>query len=240
MSYDCRMKVYVAARFNGDENRNELKKLCAAVKAANMKDFCFVRDVTEKFDDPKDLWSRVYDELNACDALLVDVSDLPAGGRLVEVGMAYAMRKRVFVIVRRGVNYKPLFDGIASTIIEYENYKDITSGLKKYADNTSFDVTDKTMLFGIMVFIGLAGAWGLAQYFIPLGFGWLLFYWWGVRRFMPSMKIFDRVAIYIPLTALWLVGTAMLYSIHEWLGWSWALMFWFVVLAVLKKLKFTL
>lgn len=125
------MKLYVAARFNGSENNSDIERLCAAVRSAGMEDYCFVRDV-EKIDDQKELFAKAYQEIAACDAFLIDVSDSPSGGRVVEAGIAYALKKPVFVIVKNGIEYKELYDGISTAVIHYDQYDDISESLAEY------------------------------------------------------------------------------------------------------------
>ena len=126
------MKVYVTARFKGVENKDEIEALCAAVRAAGMEDFCFVRDIEHyqhTFSDVRELWRQSLACINACDALLIDVSDEPTGGRVVEAGIAYGLGKPVYVIAQIGVAYKGLFDGVSSRVIIYETLDDVTEAL---------------------------------------------------------------------------------------------------------------
>ncbi len=128
------MKIYITARFKGDENKADIERLCQAVRGAGIQDFCFVRDVEnyqKTFDNPADLWERSLVEIKNCDALLIDVSDAPSGGRVVEAGIAYALGLPVFVIARTGVPYKEVFKGISATVIIYDEYSDITERLTK-------------------------------------------------------------------------------------------------------------
>ena len=130
------MKVYVTTRFKGsNENKQEIEHLCFAVHDAGMQDFSFIRDVEnyqKVFDDPKDLWSRSLEEIEKCEALLIDVSDHPSGGRVIEVGIAYALHKPVFVVVKNGMEYKDVYNGVAALVIRYDSYQDITDALKEY------------------------------------------------------------------------------------------------------------
>jgi nucleoside 2-deoxyribosyltransferase len=130
------MKTMIVARYKGIENKEEIEALCAAVKSAGMEDRCFIRDIEnyEKvYDDPKDLWASALKEISACDALLIDVSDQPTGGRVVEAGIAYGQGKPIFVIVKNGISYKEVFDGIATVVIRYDEFSDIVAALSKYA-----------------------------------------------------------------------------------------------------------
>lgn len=129
------MKLCITTRFaTAAEAKEDIEVLCRAVRNAGMEDFVFVRDVEHYqhvFDDPKELWQRAKQEVLACDALLVDVSDKPTGGRVVECGIAFALDKPIFVIAKRGTEYKQMFDGIAAKVIFYDTYADITMPLRE-------------------------------------------------------------------------------------------------------------
>ena len=129
------MKIYITSRFKGSsENKDEIEKLCSAVRDAGMEDFHFIRDVENYqpnyFKSQKELWATALKNLTECDALLIDISDSPSGGRLVEAGMAYSLNKPVYVIVKNGVEYKDFYDGIATSIFKYDEIGDITKQLK--------------------------------------------------------------------------------------------------------------
>ena len=129
------MKIYITSRFKGSsENKAEIEKLCSAVRDAGMEDFHFIRDIEHYqptfFNNQKDLWSAALKHLIECDALLIDISNSPGGGRLVEVGMAYSLNKPIYVIVKNGVEYKDFYNGIATSIFKYDEIEDITEQLK--------------------------------------------------------------------------------------------------------------
>lgn len=237
------MKVYITGNFTGTERKQKIEALSVAVREAKMDDFCFLRDVQQykrTFTNAKAKWAKVYDELAASDLLLVDVADGANSRRAVECGMALALKKPIVITIQRGMPHKKLFDDLASTVIEYDSYKDITQPLKRYDKQRNFNVTDQTMLFALLVFFGGASAWVLAQVFIPLGLLWPIVYWWAIRKLFPAVRAFDRVAIYIPLAALWLGGIMLFNQIASYLAWGWAIGFWFAALIILQKLKFSL
>ena len=131
------MKTYIAARFKGAENKPEIESLCAAVRASGLEDFCFIRDVEnyeKTFDNPQKLWDRTLQKMNACDAFVIDVSDRPTGGRVIEAGIAYALKQPIFVLVKSGTSYKEIYDGIATLVITYDSYNDIIEPLKNYLE----------------------------------------------------------------------------------------------------------
>ena len=131
------MKIYVTARFKGEANKTEIEKLCLAVRDSGMEDFCFIRDVEnyqKTFNNPNDLWERSLFEIKSCDALLIDVSDVPTGGRVIEAGIAYALGLPVFVIAKTGLPCKDIFVGIATEVIFYDEYTGITPPLVKFLE----------------------------------------------------------------------------------------------------------
>jgi nucleoside 2-deoxyribosyltransferase len=135
------MKVYITSRFKGSlENKADIDKLCSVVRNAGMEDFHFIRDIEhyqpDFFKDKKQLWVSALKHLAECDALLIDISDSPSGGRLVEAGMAYSLNKPIYVIVKNGVEYKDFYDGIATSVIKYDEIGDITKQLKFFMKHT--------------------------------------------------------------------------------------------------------
>jgi len=237
------MKVYVATRFKGAENRHEVEALCEAVHKAGLHDVNFARDIEhyeKTFDNPKQLWAKAYDEIAACDALLVDVSDHPSGGRLVEAGMAYALGKTVIVTKRRGVQHKAVFDGIARTVITYDDYHDLTRQLKRFEKDQNFNMTDKTMLLLVFLLGGGVLAYLAAQLWIPLAPIVAIVYWLVVRWLVAPLRAFDRVVIYIPLVAIWAGGWMWLNTINMTAALAWAIIFWIVALPLLQRAKFSL
>lgn len=237
------MKVYIANRYKDAGTRQELEALCDAVHDAGLKDFHFGRDIEryrDKFTDPKELWARIYDELGACDALLIDVSGHPTSSRLVEMGMAYALRKPVIVVEKEGTHHKELFYGVSAEVIKYKDLKDLTKKLKKYDTDRSFNLTDKTTLFAMFLVLGAALSWFVSQYFIPLGFIVAVVYWIIVRQAVATMRVFDRVVIYIPLAIIWVAGFLFLKPLYLPLALAWAIGFWIVILYVLRKIKLAL
>lgn len=126
------MRVYITTSF-GDA-KEDIEKLCALVKSAGFEDFCFIRDVEnykKVFDDSKTLMQRAKEEIEKSDALLIDMTDKPTG-RAVEAGMAYALGKKIIVIMRKGTQIKDTTRGIANLLVEYDKLEDITGELYKF------------------------------------------------------------------------------------------------------------
>lgn len=237
------MKVYVAASHKGTEYKQQIEELCTAVRKAGLVDFCFNRDVLRyrnAISDPKEMWSQVRDEIGACDALLVDVSGHPTSGRLVEMGIAYSLRKPVIVIERKGTHHKELFYGISSEIIKYSDYEDLAKQLKKFDSERNFNLTDRLTMFAMFLTVGAVICWEAALYFVPSALVIGVIYWLFIRHFFTAMRVFDRVVIYIPLFAAWLVGAILLRPIDMTFAVAWTIVFWAAALIVLRKIKFSL
>lgn len=129
------MKLFVAARFKGDENKIDIENLCRIVHRAGFEEFCFIRDVEkyqrDVFSDSCELMVRAKRELLECDALLIDVSDNPAGGRAIEAGIAFGHNKPV-IISKRGTQVSTPMSGIASAVIVYDEIEDIQLPLEVF------------------------------------------------------------------------------------------------------------
>lgn len=237
------MKVYIATSHKGTENKQHIEELCKAVHDAKMEDFCFIRDIQhyeDKIKDPKRLWEKIYDEIGACDALLIDVSGHPTSGRLVETGIAYALRKPVIVIERQGTHHKELFYGVSSEVIKYKNMQDLTKQLEKHDIDSRYNVTDKLTMLLLFLLPGFAIGWFFSQIFIPLGFIAAVVYWMLVRQFIAQLRTFDRLVIFIPLIVIWISGFYLLRKMYLVFALAWLILFWIVALYILKKIKLSL
>ncbi|MCX6764110.1 MAG: nucleoside 2-deoxyribosyltransferase [Candidatus Nealsonbacteria bacterium] len=126
------MRAYITSSFG--DSRETIEQLCSIVKSAGFEDFSFIRDVEnyqKVFDNPKDLMQRSKEEIQKSDALLIDMTDKPTG-RAIEAGIAYALGKKIIVIMKRGTRIKDTTKGIADKIIEYDRIKDIITELKAF------------------------------------------------------------------------------------------------------------
>ena len=127
------MKIYITAPFKGKENKEEIEKMCTAVRASGFEDFCFIRDIENYqkiFSDAHELMKSAKEEIEKCDALLIDF-DWPATGRMIELGIAYAMEKMIIVITKKDTKIKDTILGVIDKVIEYEELDDIIEPMKK-------------------------------------------------------------------------------------------------------------
>ncbi|KKQ31756.1 MAG: Nucleoside 2-deoxyribosyltransferase [Candidatus Shapirobacteria bacterium GW2011_GWE1_38_10] len=126
-------RVFITASYQGGRNRGEIEKLCLLVRQSGFEDFCFIRDVENYqhiFDDPKELMKRAFDEIQKSDWLLINMTDKPTG-RAIEMGIAFALNKKIVTIMKRGTIIKDTVRGVSQAIIEYENIEEIIPKLKE-------------------------------------------------------------------------------------------------------------
>lgn len=124
------MRIFITSSFG--DSKEEIERLCSIVKSAGFEDFSFIRDIENYqkiFNDPKELMSRAREEIEKSDALLIDMTDKPTG-RAIEAGMAYALGKKIIVIMKKDTKIKDTTRGIADVVIEYDEVEDISSQLK--------------------------------------------------------------------------------------------------------------
>ncbi len=134
------MRCYVTSRFkNAVEERDAILALCSAVKSAGYEDVSFIRDIEQfnprHFTTQQEVWTASLELLKTCDCLLIDISDHPSGGRIVEAGMAFALGLPIFVIAKQDTEFKKFYEGIATDIIHYSSYADVTSALAAHVQN---------------------------------------------------------------------------------------------------------
>jgi len=127
------MKVFITASFKEGKNKMEIEQLCSIVRNAGFEDFSFIRDVEnykKVFDNPQELMDRARTEILKCDILLFDATE-KSTGRAIEVGIAYANKKKIIVIMREGTEIKDTLRGAADKVITYKAIEDIQTDLKQ-------------------------------------------------------------------------------------------------------------
>ncbi len=125
------MRLYITATYKGHANRTDVEHLCDLVARSGWEDFCFIRDVEnwqKVFDDPRDLMQRSLETIRDSDALLLDLTHKPTG-RAYEAGIAFALGKRIILIMQRGTALKDTSRGIADAIIAYDSLEEIVEPL---------------------------------------------------------------------------------------------------------------
>jgi len=126
-------RIFITASFEGGKNREEIEKLCELVRSAGFEDFCFIRDIEHYqkiFNNPVELMKRAKEEIEKSDYLLIDMTE-KSTGRAIEVGIAYALGKKVVVIMKRGTQIKDTTRGISRAVIEYNTIDEIVDPLSQ-------------------------------------------------------------------------------------------------------------
>ena len=127
------MKAYVTASFKGTDNKKEIEYLCSLIKQSGFEDFCFIRDIEnyqKVFSDAHELMRRAKEEIAKCDVLFIEYSG-PGHGRMVELGIAYALDKKVILLTKEGTFVKETILGVVNSVIEYKKLEDISAPLSK-------------------------------------------------------------------------------------------------------------
>lgn len=127
------IRIFITASFQEGKNKAEIEKLCSFVKSAGFDDFCFIRDIEhyqKMFSDPTELMRKAKEEIEKSNYLLIDMTDKPTG-RAIEAGMAYALGKKVVVIMKRGTQIKDTTRGISTAIIEYDKIEEVVDSLSQ-------------------------------------------------------------------------------------------------------------
>ena len=127
------MKIYITASFKGSDNRKYIEEICSVIKESGFEVFCFVRDVKndqKAFRNAHELMQRSKKEIEGCNVLLIDY-DGPGHGRMIELGIAYALNKKIVLIAKKGTVVKETVSGVTDRIIEYEKLEDIIKPLSK-------------------------------------------------------------------------------------------------------------
>ena len=122
----CIMKVFITASYG---NKKEIDRICSIVKNAGFDDYCFARD-EGFFDDQQLMMEKAREKIEECDALLFDASE-ESTGRAIEVGIAYANKKKIIVTLEEGVVIKDTLRGVADKVITYKNIEEIEEMLNK-------------------------------------------------------------------------------------------------------------
>ena len=117
------MKIYLAIKYHPDlRNRALIEAISTALAAQGWQTVCIVRDVEQwgalAF-TPQALMQRTFDEIEACDLLLVEFSEKGVGLG-IEAGYAAARGRPVVVLAPEGVEISTTLQGISRRVIRYE------------------------------------------------------------------------------------------------------------------------
>ncbi len=125
------MKLYLSIKYHPDNHNRELIEMICGALEPRHNVLCMIRDCEHwgeiKF-PPQELMQKTFNEMDACDALLVEFSEKGVGVGL-EVGYTYAHKKPIIVIAREGSDISDTIVGVAQKIIFYTSYEDMKKKL---------------------------------------------------------------------------------------------------------------
>lgn len=121
------MKLYLSIKYYPDNHNRELiETICTSLEPRHAVS-CMIRDCEQwgeiKF-SPRELMQKTFNEIDACDVLLVEFSEKGVGVGL-EIGYTYAHKKPIIVIAREGSDISDTVKGVAQQIIFYASYDDM-------------------------------------------------------------------------------------------------------------------
>lgn len=123
------MKIYITASFRDWDNKDEIEYLCSTIRKSGFEDYCFVRN-EKTFNDCYEMMKKAKEEILKCEVLLINY-DGPTQGRMIELGIAYAMNKKIILITKQWTPIKQTVKGVVDKVIEYEEIEDIIEPMSK-------------------------------------------------------------------------------------------------------------
>ena len=126
------MRIFITSNLSKLDDKAEIEKLHGIIKSTGHEFFNFVLSYP-KFNDPHQTMSLAKKELLRCDAILIDASD-SAVCRLIEVGIAYCVGKKIIVIAKVGTKREKMLEGVADLYVEYNQLDEIRQPLTDYLD----------------------------------------------------------------------------------------------------------
>ncbi len=128
------MNVFIAIKFRENaESKTLIEKISHALDANGITHRCMERD-HEKWGTisipPKKLMKLTFQEIEASDFLLIDLSEKGVGLG-IEAGYAYAKGIPIIVIAQQGSDVSTTLKGIAQEIFLYRDTKELSRFFKR-------------------------------------------------------------------------------------------------------------
>jgi 2'-deoxynucleoside 5'-phosphate N-hydrolase len=122
------MKVFLSIKYHEDHaNREHIEQVCDVLAQRGCETFCVARDLEEwgrvAF-TPGELMRRTFTALEACDLVLVDLSEKGVGVG-IEAGYAHARSMPLAAMARRGRDISATLQGLARQVFWYDDAADI-------------------------------------------------------------------------------------------------------------------
>ena len=125
------MRCFISYRFTGEDPKeleSTLKHLCNLLAEGGHKHYCSFWDaelfIKNKF-SYKQILEHAFEEIDKADCVVVFIkSEEKSEGMLLEVGYAFAKKKKIILVIKRGVRTTFVKD-IADTVIEFDNLNEL-------------------------------------------------------------------------------------------------------------------
>lgn len=125
-------KAFLSLKFHGGtQDKQKVDQLTAALQAANIETFVFVRDIenygaTELPADAQLMPDYAFPAMKQCDLLIVDFSEKGVGLG-IGAGYAYAIGLPIYIIAQAGSDISPTIASLAQQIILYDDPSELTT-----------------------------------------------------------------------------------------------------------------
>lgn len=120
------MKIFLSIKYHADHhNRQLIERLTHHLRPHDVR--CIMRDVERwgaTLFAPPELMRRTFAEIDACEQVLVELSEKGVGIGL-EAGYAYAKGKSITVIAQHGCDISETLRGIAQQVVWYEDVMEL-------------------------------------------------------------------------------------------------------------------
>jgi len=114
-------KAYFAISYsNRKQFDKEVEDLQILFKKYEIELFVFVDKYNFKADQEKEMMKTAFEEIDSSDFLIADLTTKPIGVG-IEIGYAFARKKPVIYLRRKGSEYSTTASGCSNYVIEYES-----------------------------------------------------------------------------------------------------------------------
>ena len=131
-------KAFVSVSFNKkNELESEITTIVGVLKKHNINPFVFVNTYIFSLDKEKEMMDKATKAIATSDILIAEVTDKPIGVG-IEIGYAYALRKKIICLRKKRAEYSTTVGGIADEQIIYSSNDELKTNLEKALSRLRF------------------------------------------------------------------------------------------------------
>ncbi len=132
-------KGYFAISFSDRKKFDkEIDYLIKKLSERNIELFVFVDQYHFKMNEEKEMMKVAFEEIDNSDFLIAELTKKSIGVG-IEIGYAYARKKPIFYLRRKGAEYSTTTSGCSKFIIEYENKIDLVEKIENVLNKVVSD-----------------------------------------------------------------------------------------------------